>query len=648
MRSGPALDAIATATRAVAVGGVAKVSLATLSTLQPRWTRSRFLDEVWVAERAYPGESYPIKIIFERIPPQWRLFARLFLVLAEHPLGRRKVKRRIRSAWRSRNTFFELIWLASFLEREGLGAFCEVSPETAVRALREWASTPKRASIEARGITSYVQMVATLERLYHLGPAQHALLPDGLTFDPTTLPGPAELGFNVAPSRKTPELQEVVAQRAWQAAYGWLQTVAPQLLKCIPTASDISSLPGHDTGSRSFRARRNELTADSQYAADLTSLLSSLPFDVSVLLRSRPSATTHLGGSLELAKCRSVEVVGAAWDLTIAAAYIVMAMLSGFRIGELLSISSGGLRESPTGWRVTSTIWKTASRDTGYLTERPVPGGFAEAHQVLQRLLAASGRPQDEVPIFQNARHVLPSRERMNELVNRFTSLHGIDWHFASHQFRKFFAIIYIRRFKGPIDALRWHFRHMTREMIESYIRDAVNARYLAEAKAAETEEIFASIIHGDGNYSFPPPVSRYEGILERYRALNLPLEEIEDIIHSAAAKDGARFFAMEWGYCVDPLAVTGAEVCSPDRPSPDRGLAVPGDCFCCPHFLVGRENEARIRQSLALHQDIIGHPSSAPLAKKLSRDLVERLGSALVSIGASRPLAGKGRCAPR
>lgn len=634
MIRGEALNTLCMAVREAGASGATAVSRSTLSILQPRWTDSRFLSSVWIAKRTYPGESSPIKVFFENISPQWRVFARLLLVLAEYPLGHRKVQRRIRSAWRSRNVLYELKWLTSFLEREGLSAFCEMSPEAGERALRLWASTPVRTPNEARGMTSYVQMLSTMERLYHLGPSELALLPDGLSFDPTTLPGPGALGFHVGPTRSTPEIEEGVGRRLWQAAFHWLQVVGPALVIAVPSATELSELPGRATSTRGFRSLREELLSDVRHTAALDGLVRALPFDHSILLRPRPYSDQQELQAEVLLRRRSVELIGAAWDLTTAAAYIVMGMLSGFRIGELLSISAGGLRQSANGWRVTSTIWKPSSREEGYLTDRPVPSGFAEAHQLLQRLLSAAGQPSPDTPIFQNVRGIVPPRDRVNDLINRFASLHGIDWHFTSHQFRKFFAIFYVRRFQGPLDALRWHFRHLTREMIEAYVKDALNARYLAEAKAAETEEIFASIIHGDGNYSFPPPVSRYEGLQARYRAMNLPLEDVEGALRSAVATAGAKVFAMEWGYCIDTLGTTGAEACATGVVEADRGLATPGECYGCPHFLVGRENEARIRQSLALHRDILCHPDSAHLAKKFSGALIRRLDEVLVTLG--------------
>ncbi len=57
------------------------------------------------------------------------------------------------------------------------------------------------------------------------------------------------------------------------------------------------------------------------------------------------------------------------------------------------------------------------------------------------------------------------------------------NFKFSTHQFRKFFAHFYIRRYKGTVDAVRWNFRHISKDMILHYTNQAINAKQLAQSK---------------------------------------------------------------------------------------------------------------------------------------------------------------------
>jgi hypothetical protein len=157
-------------------------------------------------------------------------------------------------------------------------------------------------------------------------------------------------------------------------------------------------------------------------------------------------------------------------------------------------------------------------------------------------------------------------------------------------------------------------------------------------------EEILSSIIHDDGSYALPPPVSRYAGIRERYRARNLPLEEVEAVLRRSKKIPDVRVTGMEWGYCVRPTIGGGAEACRTTSGLVREDLAAPTDCFGCPHLAVGREHTARVKQSLAFHQDVLDSKVYAPLAKSHSKAVVERMQATLRVL---RPAVGKRHLLP-
>lgn len=591
-----------------------------LAVLQPVWTDSRFMDPYWEARTATPAARYRTRIYFHRIGEQWRVFARLFLVLAGFSVNSRRNHRPVRSPARFLAMFRELIWLTNFMARENVSCMAEFSAHSLTKALREWVASTARADRKTKSHTALFGMVVTLQRLHELGPSHLGLLPDGLVLNPTEFASPAILGVRLEPKRPTPAIPEAIAHRLWQSANTWLEEVAPVVLAALPVASADERLTRG--GSKAFSNRRRALLAQAGYRRRVSALVKPLRFSLGSAMRAPAHERTNVEWLLRCPR----EALETLWNLSLTAAYIVMATLSGFRVSELLSVACGGLVKRASGWSVQSTVFKTSSRTDGTLTERPVPEGFAEAHGVLRSYARAREGDGPTDPLFVTWRGNVPTDFRVNRWVNKFAKLHGIEWRMTTHQFRKFFALFYVRRFRGPIDALRWHFRHVSMAMIEAYIKDAINARYLAEAEAEVAEEILSSIIHGDHAYAFPPPVSRYAGMQERYRALNLPLEEAEAVIRKAEAIPGARVTAMEWGYCLHSAPCTALAACRSVSGLPDRELAGPTECFGCPLLVVGRENTERIRRSLVFHQDVLESPMVAPRAKKLSAELVERI----------------------
>lgn len=601
--------------------------------LHASWTDCTFSSRVWEARHVSPADQYPVRIDFGRMARKWRAFSKVFLILVEHPIRLGRGDRPVRSPSRFYRSFAELLLLTEFMEREGLIAFCELSPQHVTRFLEEWASTPRRADCTDRGVSSYRMMLATMQRLYHLGPSGLGILPDGLVFRPEEIRNPADLGFRVAPAGTTPELPEVVAHKLWQSAYQWLERMGPVLVEALPILEAHKRFSGPPLPASAARRGRDALLAQPEYLTLIRGIVARLPFGVHQVLRQKGASQSGSMDPEQLFLQRPVQAMTALLDLTLVAGYIVMAMLSGFRIGEVLTVKCGGLFTQATGWKVRSVVSKTSPKEKGYETDRPVPLGFAEAHEALVQLAAARGLNTPEAPLFVGAGGKVPGRFRINTLINTFARLHSIEWHFASHQFRKFFALFYVRRFRGPIDALRWHFRHISREMIEAYIKDALNARYLAEAEAELMEEILSSIIHGDGGYALPPPVSRYVDFAGRYRALNLPLQEVEEVLRKGGPVSGLKIMPMEWGYCVEARACKGTAPCQGAHGIKRRDVAVPSDCFACPFLIVGQENVARVTQSLLFHRDVLNDPTPAQIAKRHSAMVVARMEAVLAKL---------------
>lgn len=176
------------------------------------------------------------------------------------------------------------------------------------------------------------------------------------------------------------------------------------------------------------------------------------------------------------------------------ACYFVIASLSGCRNHELTYLQNGGYYrteddEGGAYWWMRSKSDKTGAGKTEWM----VPEAAVEALRVMDRwavphqaLLAEelsqlrAANPQDP-EIGEAQRHVgaifvgphdyrnspirTLSLASWNRRLNAFAKRRGIDWNFATHQFRRKFANYAARSQFGDLRYLREHFKHWSQDM---------------------------------------------------------------------------------------------------------------------------------------------------------------------------------------
>jgi hypothetical protein len=191
-----------------------------------------------------------------------------------------------------------------------------------------------------------------------------------------------------------------------------------------------------------------------------------------------------------------------------------------------------------------------------------------------------------------------------------------------SHQFRKFFAYFFLRRHCGNLDALRRHFRHVSREMIWAYAKDALGARHLAEEKKDLAAEIANAVVF-DGGY-------RSTGVARHLREVKeslllgakvLSAEDAATYIETRIKQDFVEVHPMEWGYCLYQRGETGA-ACEA-KVGPIEARAEPGVCGRCKFLCTGAENVDFWRHSGLLHQQLVDHPRSTKIMREESQKYV-------------------------
>jgi integrase len=177
--------------------------------------------------------------------------------------------------------------------------------------------------------------------------------------------------------------------------------------------------------------------------------------------------------------------------------YVIFAVFNGWRLSEVLSVEDGYVNTVAVGAEIGSKVRKT-SLEPDAVVDRPtlpivvkaasVPSGMNGRHfSDVEKLLFRNdlGRPATYIAI----ESALSAALREVDIEQEITT----------HQFRRFFVYFYLRRFKGNLDALRRHFRHISRHMIWAYAKNSSNAKYLAKEEKRLAMEIVDGIVHGRG-----------------------------------------------------------------------------------------------------------------------------------------------------
>jgi integrase len=589
-----------------------------------------------VSRLATPTSGRPERLDFLQFDPQFRIFAKTFLWLTEAVRDHcHRGARPVTSPRRFAETYRCLLAITQWMKREKVEAFGDITQAQYRDFIDEWVRRPRMrgTSQASRAKSTYAGFSAAFRRLHRFGPSELGLLPDGLMFDPAEAVEGLGCLRALLPKTGTAEMPEATARRLFVAALRWVDGVGPLLLPFVEKVRLLRAQPlkGNNVTKRKRTAKA--LLSDDRDDT-LRKLWKEIPGEVVSAVLPPSAAQLTKTQALQWAAERPSKVVWPLVNLMTAACYSVMALLSGFRSSELLSIERKGLSRRGGRWRVTSTVFKTARARKGVRTLRPVPELFAAAH----RLLVAHARVADigyrTDRIFVGPRVPL-SVIRTNPRLRRFARAHGIEWHITTHQFRKFFALFYVRRFRGPLDALRDHFRHLDREMILAYVGDAWGAKFLAEAEASLAAEVMDSIVLGASVGVEGDPAQG------RYLATNLPPEEIERLAASNSAK---ALLAMEWGYCLLQTKSSRNQACGADTQKERDERRCPDVCGRCPLLAIGPENRARWTQTLLLHEEIVENPMSLPRMKAESRKMVSTAKELLAGLDAAGPTGARGR----
>ena len=378
------------------------------------------------------------------------------------------------------------------------------------------------------------------------------------------------------------------------------------------------------------------------------------PFPILVGIRSVPHKAQD--EILHAVSLREGMTLPTALCYLMAACAVVIAAFTARRAAEILGLKSDCIEPDDSGkpW-LRAFIHKTIQGSDAV----PVPEIVVAAVSVLKQL-SANARSLNASPyLFQ---YDLPGTDTcfglnseglpvfdLRSYLRKFGYFidvpplpDGTLWTFRPHQFRRFFAILYIWIYDlGDWGALSHQLRHFNPERTRRYVTDNELGQILSVVNRKHTAEILANAalgkvrVSGVGGARYKEAAKRLHDRMAQQLQVVSERKYIQRIMR-LVERTGVTLRALPWGYCASvPLAAERSCACaSTGETGPDYGAATFSTCKDCSYGFRTPAFLPYLKSSLKLHEDVAQSASSPAILRRASETLSRELREYIQSVG--------------
>lgn len=294
-----------------------------------------------------------------------------------------------------------------------------------------------------------------------------------------------------------------------------------------------------------------------------------------LIARSREQSLNGMPDLLtEALSLRQGMTLNTALAFLLIACVVVIAAFSARRASEVCGLEAGCISELRGHQWLRVFIHKTLQQHAHI----PVPTLVGAAVSVLERLSARSRKASGTKFLMQYNRAGTDDHMGLNETgkpvmqlalnLRRFgyfldvpATDEGERWVFRMHQFRRLFAIMYIRDYElGDFEALAHHLRHWNPEMTRRYCMEPEVGASITQAQTARTFRVLSEASLGVTTVSGEPELvlKIKEMRAEISQRVRVKSEfKFQRWLREYVHKTGAVVHAFPWGYTVDVLRNT-------------------------------------------------------------------------------------------
>jgi integrase len=224
----------------------------------------------------------------------------------------------------------------------------------------------------------------------------------------------------------------------------------------------------------------------------------------------------------------------------------------------------------------------------------------------------------------------------------------GTRWTFHPHQFRRFFAVLYVWCYElADWGALAHHLRHFNLEMTRRYVTDAELGGILHQANRERTAQILAAVTLGNA------PLAGIGGtrLQEALRSLTarlvhrvqvVPERKIHQRILRFVDRADVHLKALPWGYCASPHASAGEARCTGGCGPATPSEATVSTCLECSRNVRTAEFRPYLERTLARHRALADSPQAPPMLRRASDALCQDIADYLSTLPAGPKVSEK------
>jgi integrase len=343
------------------------------------------------------------------------------------------------------------------------------------------------------------------------------------------------------------------------------------------------------------------------------------------------SAISYHGGMTEVLRC------------FFASCFIVIAAFTARRRKEVTSCRAAGvdnqycITSDEDGHWIELWIEKT----TRGWDKTPCPEIVVKAIELLRQLSESARNINGTPQLFQ---YKLWGRSKtasfrilkaLRELTGRLDIPplpDGSTWKFHPHQFRRFFAIMYIWRYEfGELSALSYQLRHYNLDITRRYLTEPIHGKIFREVQSEHTVSILKEVAVGRRDAGGPFG-ERFKKLAGRIRAQMIASvhifteEKFASQIERLVLRSGKILKGFPWGYCTcgsSSRDLSQAKCVQSDSGvalrGPDESKATLTTCATCPHHLTHEGFRPYLANQIELHEKASRDKNNGPLVRNAS-----------------------------
>lgn len=319
---------------------------------------------------------------------------------------------------------------------------------------------------------------------------------------------------------------------------------------------------------------------------------------------------------------RNLTVDEATCSFLMAACVIVIGAFTARRRIEVLTIKGGepiGSDRVPRALYIDEFgkpwMWSFIEKTFQRWDRTPIPQVVVKAIEVLEMLTESTREKTGTRKLFEaeviNRQSLF--KLKIVEGINLFADFvqvplleDGTKWVFKPHQFRRFFALLYMYRFNhndhGKMEALSYQLRHFNMEMTKRYIEEIYESDMLKAYSRHVVVDLMSGVLSGERKALGPGGAAMKKHLDEMLHEVVKDSEVLSGRENPVVARKIAErvmdklkvdMVPFKWGFCYAYKAADSGEYCgnciaeNDKADKPNVAQATPKKCLGCNHLYV-------------------------------------------------------------